>query len=474
MEMILIDWTQMGSTYCIAGVIQQGGGMRVVRPLWVRHRNAPVRNIGWSPFIMDGRSRWEVFELVGPEPAAPQPPHCEDTWVRNLNPSGRLATVEQRRAVLEATQAPAGRPLFGVSMTRTATCAYLTPGMGERSLTTVVLPANCIQFVMTSRPNRPEPDVRVRLDAPGFGGRLLPLKDHFLVTRAEAAAPYIEGQLRFIQEAVRAMGDPVAIRVGLSRPFSPAGGEPRCWLMADGFFSLAEPMPWFSSPRESGTPCVLFLRRTRSRPTSFERPAFREGRKATTPAVQEQPTGFAKKPQSGARFGFQRLQAHLSTVGDVPGYLLLDFAERGGDETVAAVLQPLQGRFIDFGGMGAARGQCEGVHLALPEENAIAEVILEDHAMGGAERVPHIQHLRQAAVVEVLARGRNVGELRILVGGAKDRPPRGRRSQAEALPEEGGQFSRPVVKQSMQESSQGGRQRLGRAGQDALPERKRG
>ena len=154
MEMILIDWTRMGSTYCIAGAVQQGGGMRVVRPLWVRHRHAPVRNTGWSPFLMDGRSRWEAFELVGPEPAAPQPPHCEDVWVRDLKPLGRLAAVEQRRAILEATRAAANRPLFGSPLTRTTTSAYLAPGTGERSLTTVVLPAGRIQFVVSSRPCR--------------------------------------------------------------------------------------------------------------------------------------------------------------------------------------------------------------------------------------------------------------------------------------------------------------------------------
>ncbi len=243
MEMILIDWTRMGSTYCVAGAIVQGGVRRVVRPLWVRHRNAPVRNTGWSPFLMDGRSRWEAFELVGPEPAALQPPHCEDVWVRDLKPRGRLATVEERRAILEATRAGTGRPLFGSPLTRTTTSAFLTPGTGERSLTTVVLPANGVRFCVTDRPGRPEPELRVRLEAPGFDGRLLPLKDHFLVTRAEAAAPDMDGRLRFVQEAVRAMGDLIAIRVGLSRPFSPAGGEARCWLMADGFFSLTEPMP---------------------------------------------------------------------------------------------------------------------------------------------------------------------------------------------------------------------------------------
>jgi Transposase DDE domain len=106
MEMILLDWTRMGTTYCVAGAITQNGQMRVVRPLWVRHRQSPVRNVGWTPFVMDGHSRWEIFELVGPEPAVSQPPHSEDVWVRDLKPTRRLATGDQRRAVGEDPYQP--------------------------------------------------------------------------------------------------------------------------------------------------------------------------------------------------------------------------------------------------------------------------------------------------------------------------------------------------------------------------------
>jgi hypothetical protein len=75
MDMILLDWTRMGKSYCLAGVIRQNGAFRVVRPLLTQHRDAPVRNVGWSPFLMDGHSRWEVFELIHPTPADSQPPH---------------------------------------------------------------------------------------------------------------------------------------------------------------------------------------------------------------------------------------------------------------------------------------------------------------------------------------------------------------------------------------------------------------
>ena len=114
---------------------------------------------------------------------------------------------------------------------------------GNRSLATVIVPAAQIQFVLSSRPERPVPDVRVRLEAPGFEGRVLPLKDHFLLLRAEHESLTPEGRLEFIKRAVRAMGDPVAVRVGLSRPYPPNAAAPACWLMADGFFSLADPMP---------------------------------------------------------------------------------------------------------------------------------------------------------------------------------------------------------------------------------------
>jgi hypothetical protein len=193
--------------------------------------------------VMDGHSRWEIFELVGPEPAVFQPPHCEDVWVRDLKPTRRLANRDQRRAVLESTLACPTRHLFGSPLTPTTSSAYLAPGSGERSLTTVVLTADRVRFFATSRPHAGDVDLRVRLGAPGFEGRLLKLKDHFLLRQAEQASVNLNGQLKCVQQAVRRMGERIAVRVGLSRPFAPDGGEPRCWLMADGFFSFTDPMP---------------------------------------------------------------------------------------------------------------------------------------------------------------------------------------------------------------------------------------
>jgi hypothetical protein len=51
--MILLDWTRMGKTYCLAGVVVEGQFVRTVRPLLAKYRDAQVRNGGWSPFLID-------------------------------------------------------------------------------------------------------------------------------------------------------------------------------------------------------------------------------------------------------------------------------------------------------------------------------------------------------------------------------------------------------------------------------------
>jgi hypothetical protein len=217
----------------------------MVRPLPRRHRDKPVRNVGWSPFLLTGHSRWEVFELLDPEPAAPEPPHLEDTWVRGLRSRKRLASPSQRRAILEAGRSPDGEPLFGVHLSGTRTAAYLQPGAGDRSLATLVVDREQVSFRAARRSGADETDFRVVLDLPGLRQRSLPLKDHFLLLRAEQAGPDLATQQGVLTVAVRQMGAPVAVRVGLSRGFSPTADEAEstslCWLMADGFFSLNDP-----------------------------------------------------------------------------------------------------------------------------------------------------------------------------------------------------------------------------------------
>src|SRR5262245_53896056 len=134
--MVLLDWTRMGKQYCLAGAVREDGRFRIVRPLVGRYQQGPVRNVGWSPFLLDGHTRWEVFELHSPTPADPQPPHLEDLWVRAMRSRRRTASTAERRAILDATLAAADRPPFGAPLESTRAGAFLQPGTGERSLTT--------------------------------------------------------------------------------------------------------------------------------------------------------------------------------------------------------------------------------------------------------------------------------------------------------------------------------------------------
>ncbi len=239
MDMILLDWTRMGKTYCLAGVVVEGQFVRTVRPLLARYRDAPVRNVGWSPFLIDGHQRWEVFELVEPEPAEPQPPHVEDTWVRTLRPRRCSAPAEQRRSILQALAARPGEALFGTPLQTTRAAAFLRPGTGQRSLATLVVSSAQVGFGVARREGAPEADVRVTVGVQPLANRPLPLKDHHLLLRAEkAAAGDLNALAPALTRAVRAMGERVAVRVGVSRPFCH-----QCWLMVDGIFSVTDPQP---------------------------------------------------------------------------------------------------------------------------------------------------------------------------------------------------------------------------------------
>jgi hypothetical protein len=243
--MVLLDWTRMGKVYCLAGVVPDGGGLRVVRPLPQHSHNAPVRNVGWPADFMDRHCRWELFELVRPVAAAPQPSHVEDLWVSTLRPRHLLAPPSFRRTILERTMPPTGQKLFGIPLTRTRSAAFLAPGAGCRSLASLAVPAPDVHFRVVERAGVAEPDYRVELSVPGIEGRTLPVKDHFLIRRAETASATPEGRERALDLAVRQMGPLVVVRLGLSRAFqaTPTRSPGACWLMADGFFSLADPEP---------------------------------------------------------------------------------------------------------------------------------------------------------------------------------------------------------------------------------------
>ncbi len=194
---------------------------------------------------MAGRSRWEVFDLVSPRPATPQGPHLEDTWVRSLRPRKRLATPEQRRTILKATAAPTAEALFGAPLRVAGPRTFLLPGEGERSLSTLLVPAGEIRFRIAQRARESgETSIRVDLPFPDLGLRTLPVTDHHLLTRAEQQAPRPWDQAEVLNGLVRQLGETgetVAVRLGLSRPFASEGQPPVCWLMANGFFSLADP-----------------------------------------------------------------------------------------------------------------------------------------------------------------------------------------------------------------------------------------
>jgi hypothetical protein len=242
--MILLDWTRMGRTYCVAGAVVQDGKWRIVRPMLTKFREAPVRNVGWSAYLMDGHARWEVMKLLGVQLAAPEPPHLEDVWVRAMKSRRSSASAEQRRAILAATTVPETEPIFGADIASMRTAAYVPPGSGTRSLATIVVPIEGIRFDAIWREGTPGWDVRVRLPLPKVGMRSLPVKDHPLLQRAERAAGEEDRQVRFLTLAVQDMGKQVAVRLGLSRPFAGQANQPGvCWVMADGFFSVVDPQP---------------------------------------------------------------------------------------------------------------------------------------------------------------------------------------------------------------------------------------
>jgi hypothetical protein len=243
-DMILLDWTRMGRTFCLAGAVFAEKQWRIVRPLPLKFRQAPVRNVGWSAYLMEGHARWEILELISPQPAVPEPPHLEDLWVRAMKSRRSFAPREHRRAILSATTAASNEPLFGQELSATRTAAYLSPGAGQRSLATLVVPSNRLRFDATWRDGRFEPDIRVELPLPGLGTRWLPVKDHHLLLKAERAANDLDGRLTILNGMMQQMGEQVAVRLGLSRSFPSQADQPgMCWLMADGFFSLSDPQP---------------------------------------------------------------------------------------------------------------------------------------------------------------------------------------------------------------------------------------
>jgi hypothetical protein len=238
MRMILLDWTRMGTHFCLAGVVIEGKSVRTVRPLPERFYDGRSDHCGWPESAIHGHRRWEIVELVGASPAETRPPHREDMWVQELGWQGELAAPAQRREVLRRTAALSSRWLFGVPLNRTRASAYLVPGSGERSLATIVVPSRGITFLALQRVGINTPCIRVQLSVAGLGDCELPVIDHHLLLSAEEAGARLGDRLDRLQSFLEGMGEQVVIRLGLARPLNN-----RCWLMADGFFSLADPQP---------------------------------------------------------------------------------------------------------------------------------------------------------------------------------------------------------------------------------------
>jgi hypothetical protein len=245
MDMILLDWTRMGRTYCVTGAVHVNGLLRILRPLPRSQRDAPVRNTGWSPFQLDGHSRWEMFEVIAPEPATPQAPHLEDAWVISLRSRRGLAAPAQRRAVLQATLVPEGQLLFGVPLRKDKQKGYLLPSEGLRSLTSLAVRQQQIELFVERTVYKPDATYRVRLHVKDLDDLIIPFKDHFLLNSAERASPTDTGRLQALKFALAQMGETVIVRLGVSRPYAFEGSSrlPVCWLMADGFFSAQDPQP---------------------------------------------------------------------------------------------------------------------------------------------------------------------------------------------------------------------------------------
>jgi hypothetical protein len=208
---------------------------------------------------------WDIVLLVEPRQADFERPHTEDVWVRGIRVTGRTVPIERRGAILKATEVDGTKPLFGEPMHTTWSSAYLYPGHGDRSLVTVVTKAKELVFEASLREGAAEADIRVRLNLPEVGEKQLPVKDHALLLEAERHAERDPARMAaFLTDTVATMGRSVAVRLGLSRGYSanrgewparqcgegvavasktqqqPATGqgEPRCWLMADGFFPI--------------------------------------------------------------------------------------------------------------------------------------------------------------------------------------------------------------------------------------------
>src|SRR5262245_57352930 len=92
---------------------------------------------------------------------------------------------------------------------RSYASVHLDPETGTRSLASLLLTPQDVEFSACSRTGAAEPDIRVKIAAAGLQDRTIPVKDHFLLSDAEKATSDLEGQLRSLSAAIVAMGPQV-------------------------------------------------------------------------------------------------------------------------------------------------------------------------------------------------------------------------------------------------------------------------
>jgi hypothetical protein len=242
-RMIITDVSRMHSGACIAGYSDDLS--RSIRPV--------LQNGGgfdWSSLRIANGTLLAPFSVVEIEAAAPRPdpPHCEDVVVEGPSRLQYLGKVPRGKVpvALEHLAFDSVAEAFG---SRIQSRRSIPVGVGERSLATIrvrhvdFLKIDCDQEDWTLKLRVAFRDLADdRYDLPVTDIGLRSLCHHILASNRHSpdqAAARIRGRLNRSQS--------LFIRVGASRPFSPAPGrDAACFLLATGIYSTPDfhPIPW--------------------------------------------------------------------------------------------------------------------------------------------------------------------------------------------------------------------------------------
>src|SRR5438034_10506500 len=61
MEMVLLDWTRMGRSFCVAGAAFPDTHYRLVRPLWANTGQAPVGRVRSTASRLERPVGWDIL-----------------------------------------------------------------------------------------------------------------------------------------------------------------------------------------------------------------------------------------------------------------------------------------------------------------------------------------------------------------------------------------------------------------------------